>query len=189
MIGIVAFGLVSAIISTCDSFLLIASQALIFEWTDSGKKINSRLDLENENINNVLGKKGKNLVPVIMGISIILFILVSLLAIPLVSVIFLLLSFQTVIAPLAIIALYHKDSAQNMGNTAIFSLFIVTILIFSLFILSGTASSVSMSYAFSYFAPIVAIFVPIIIFMVQGVFIKNNSGLLKIAHELFLSKK
>ncbi len=188
LIFILTFGIVSAILSTCDSFLLISVQTFLFEWTSTGRTSDTVSTVGEEDSELKTLRSAKRLVPIMMLVSLSLLALVVYLSIPLVAVIFLLLSAQTAIAPIAIAALYYGDRLKNTGTVLFMSLLVTLITIGGLFVLSGTATSISMSYAYSYVAPIAALTIPIVTIFLCGLLMKNKRPLLRLPIDMIFPK-
>lgn len=179
LVAVVVFGLFCAILSTTDSFLLIGVQAYLFGWTREGIRIADRQDLAEPSTDARIGAQARRLFPLLMAAALAIFALVIVAGIPLVAVIFFVFAAQCSIAPLAIVALYAPKACLGAARTASLSLIGVAVAIGVLFVLSGTTSSLSLSYAFSYLAPVAAIGIPILAFAVRAL-ASGDSSLLRV---------
>ncbi len=168
LIAVVAFGLFSAVLSTCDSFLLIGVQALLFEWSKPGATLRDTTALTDSPTDAELARRAHRLLPVFMLLSLTIFGLVVVAGVPLISLIFFVFACQCAVSPIAVVALYGDGLSLGARRVAIWSLITATAIIVFLFLLSGVATSLSLAYAYSYTAPIVAIGVPIVSFVVFG---------------------
>lgn len=184
LLMIISFGLFSAILSTCDSFLIVAIEAYLFEFSKVSSLINTRDKLKNESdIDKKLAVTAKKLIPLVMALAVILFSLTLIAELPLVSVIFFVFSLQCIISPIAIFALYFPTACKKIESYIYWSIWISVLGIFALFILAG-ATSGSISYAISYGAPVVGILVPLVAIIIgslrHGLFYEARSIILRL---------
>lgn len=160
LLFLVVFGLISTALSTFDSFLLVGTQAFLFEWTKTGRKTGGVRALASTPEDQVLARRARALIPVFMLLALGIFVGMTASGIPLVSAIFFVLALQCFIPPLAVCALYAQEIPQRARSLVLWSFAMTCLVLVALFLLSAAASSVSLSYAYSYLAPIAAFGIP-----------------------------
>lgn len=158
-------GLVSAILSTSDSFMLVVSQTLMFDWL-SGRSVRSFHDLKSDPVRSArLATTARLILPAIAVLSLLIYGIVLIVGIPLVPVIFFMFSFQCAITPIAVHALRSDLDVSAYKGAAIVGLVLAGLTILVLFALSGMTKDIFVAYAYSYLAPVAAIVIPIGVFV------------------------
>ena len=160
-------GLVAAILSTSDSFLLVISQTITLDWIFArGPKTIQQLT-ENATQSRSIARWARWLLVPIAMLPIGIYWLIVLLGIPLVPVIFFMFSFQCAITPIAVQALRTDLDVSVYRRPAVLGLVLAGLAILVLFALSGTTDDLFVAYAYSYLAPVLAITLPIVVFVLS----------------------